>query len=234
MAPYAEIAPGVRDWAHGMAKLGDEMAGQDNQRAQFVCPGPGLARWPCGGVEAKCPAQPSRPVAMWALALIPFLCPMAMIKPSPNSTPPKNTPSATAPMPSKTGGRVLCQGCPQFYIHWPYCEAKCPYCDFNVHIAKETVQENLWQEALLADLEGQIQGVDLAPLETIYFGGGTPSLLSPACVADLLNQIQARWPAVSTLNISLEAASDQRRCRQICRFCRRGRSPCFHRCAEPG
>ena len=90
------------------------------------------------------------------------------------------------------------------YIHWPYCEAKCPYCDFNVHIAKEAVDEDAWREALLADLDAQVAGVDLSPLETIYFGGGTPSLLSPKTIASLLEGVERRWAFADDIDISLE------------------------------
>ena len=77
-------------------------------------------------------------------------------------------------------------GTPSLYIHWPFCTAKCPYCDFNVHIDKTAPDESMWVKALLADLQWQLEGQALAPLQTIYFGGGTPSLLSPHAIAQLL------------------------------------------------
>lgn len=90
------------------------------------------------------------------------------------------------------------------YIHWPYCEAKCPYCDFNVHIAKDEVDESIWLRALLADLEAQLEDLRLAPLETIYFGGGTPSLLAPRTIGLVLEGVQKRWPFAADCQISLE------------------------------
>ena len=90
------------------------------------------------------------------------------------------------------------------YIHWPYCEAKCPYCDFNVHLAKGPVDEDIWTSALLRDLADQLQGLPLAPLETIAFGGGTPSLLSPRSIGHILEGVQRLWPFAPAPQISLE------------------------------
>ena len=113
-------------------------------------------------------------------------------------------------MPSKNWLRAALHAEPDpghhasLYIHWPYCEAKCPYCDFNVHIAKDQVDEAVWIRALLDDLKGQLEGLQLAPLQTIYFGGGTPSLLSPQAIGDLLTGIAHVWPFAADCQISLE------------------------------
>ena len=90
------------------------------------------------------------------------------------------------------------------YVHWPYCEVKCPYCDFNVHIAKGAVDEAAWVAAILADLDQQLEGVDLAPLETIYFGGGTPSLVSPSSLGNLIQGVEQCWAFADSFDISLE------------------------------
>ncbi|MGB3797854.1 MAG: radical SAM protein, partial [Alteraurantiacibacter sp.] len=71
------------------------------------------------------------------------------------------------------------------YIHWPFCLAKCPYCDFNSHV-RDRVDVAAWQAALLADLRHEAELAGGEPLHSIFFGGGTPSLMPPALVATLL------------------------------------------------
>ena len=84
------------------------------------------------------------------------------------------------------------------YIHWPFCLAKCPYCDFNSHV-REAVAEDRWRAALLAEIdhwaeETADEDADLGRTVTsIFFGGGTPSLTSPDTVAALIDQVRARW-----------------------------------------
>jgi putative oxygen-independent coproporphyrinogen III oxidase len=90
------------------------------------------------------------------------------------------------------------------YIHWPFCRSKCPYCDFNSHV-REGVDWARWTRALLADLEFQ---AGLAPHRTvasIFFGGGTPSLMMPETVAALVERVKALWPVAPDLEVSLEA-----------------------------
>jgi putative oxygen-independent coproporphyrinogen III oxidase len=90
------------------------------------------------------------------------------------------------------------------YIHWPFCRSKCPYCDFNSHV-REGVDWARWTRALLADLEGH---AGLAPDRTvtsIFFGGGTPSLMMPETVAALVGRVKALWPVAPDLEVSLEA-----------------------------
>ncbi len=80
------------------------------------------------------------------------------------------------------------------YIHWPFCKAKCPYCDFNSHV-REAVDHSAWRDALLAELE-HMAGM-LAPghqLTSIFFGGGTPSLMEPGTVAALIEKAKASLP----------------------------------------
>ena len=95
-------------------------------------------------------------------------------------------------------------GTPSLYIHWPYCARICPYCDFNVHISKTEVDEAMWVEALLQDLKWQLRDQPLAPLETIYFGGGTPSLLDPRSLERLIDGAQNLWPSAPNSQITLE------------------------------
>ena len=90
------------------------------------------------------------------------------------------------------------------YIHWPFCRSKCPYCDFNSHV-REQIDEARWTRALLADLERQ---ADLAPdreVVSIFFGGGTPSLMPPDTVAALIERVRALWPVATDLEVTLEA-----------------------------
>ncbi|MFN5820103.1 MAG: radical SAM protein, partial [Novosphingobium sp.] len=70
------------------------------------------------------------------------------------------------------------------YTHWPFCLAKCPYCDFNSHV-RESVDHAAWEKALLADLRHEAELASGAALDSIFFGGGTPSLMPPALVARL-------------------------------------------------
>ena len=95
-------------------------------------------------------------------------------------------------------------GIPSLYIHWPYCQRKCPYCDFNVHLAKREIDEAIWVSALLRDLAWQLEGMKLAPLQTIYFGGGTPSLLSPQSIDALITGALRLWPKADAPQVTLE------------------------------
>ena len=71
------------------------------------------------------------------------------------------------------------------YIHWPFCLKKCPYCDFNSHV-RDGVDVGLWQRALISDMRHEAELAGGEPLESVFFGGGTPSLMPPALVGTLL------------------------------------------------
>jgi putative oxygen-independent coproporphyrinogen III oxidase len=90
------------------------------------------------------------------------------------------------------------------YIHWPFCVSKCPYCDFNSHV-REAVDQADWRDALLADLAHEAQLLPGRRLTSIFFGGGTPSLMEPATVAALIDAAREHWPAGGDLEITLEA-----------------------------
>ena len=90
------------------------------------------------------------------------------------------------------------------YIHWPFCVSKCPYCDFNSHV-RETVDQNAWRAALLADLTHEASLTQGRTLGSIFFGGGTPSLMPPATVAALIDAAVRHWPVADNLEITLEA-----------------------------
>ncbi len=90
------------------------------------------------------------------------------------------------------------------YVHWPFCVRKCPYCDFNSHVRPQ-VDETAWCEALLADMRHEAGETAGRTLSSIFFGGGTPSLMQPGTVAALIDQALALWPAEDDLEITLEA-----------------------------
>ncbi len=90
------------------------------------------------------------------------------------------------------------------YIHWPFCAKKCPYCDFNSHV-RESVDVKDWREALLADMRAEAAAGSDKPLTSIFFGGGTPSLMPPKLAGDLLNEAERLWGFDPQIEITLEA-----------------------------
>ncbi|MES2493644.1 MAG: radical SAM family heme chaperone HemW [Pseudomonadota bacterium] len=90
------------------------------------------------------------------------------------------------------------------YIHWPFCLQKCPYCDFNSHV-RGGVDHAAWQQALLADMRHEAAIAGGEPLESVFFGGGTPSLMPPALVAALLAEAERLWGFADDVEITLEA-----------------------------
>ena len=90
------------------------------------------------------------------------------------------------------------------YIHWPFCLAKCPYCDFNSHV-RDGVDQDRWRGALIADLRREAGLAGGEPLDSIFFGGGTPSLMPPATVDGLLAEAEALWGFAPEIEITLEA-----------------------------
>jgi putative oxygen-independent coproporphyrinogen III oxidase len=90
------------------------------------------------------------------------------------------------------------------YIHWPFCISKCPYCDFNSHV-RNAVDHTVWAEALLADMAYEAPLTSGRPLSSIFFGGGTPSLMPPAMVATLINAAEKHWGFADDIEITLEA-----------------------------
>jgi oxygen-independent coproporphyrinogen-3 oxidase len=91
------------------------------------------------------------------------------------------------------------------YIHWPFCAAKCPYCDFNSHVRTQ-VDEEAWVSGVERELEWVVdQQNDKPVVETIFFGGGTPSLMSGDAAGRVLRKIAALWPMANDAEITLEA-----------------------------
>ncbi len=90
------------------------------------------------------------------------------------------------------------------YVHWPFCRSKCPYCDFNSHV-RERIDEARWLRSLLVDLDHAAATTAGRPAGTVFFGGGTPSLMDPATVGAVIDRIADRWGFVSEPEITLEA-----------------------------
>ena len=90
------------------------------------------------------------------------------------------------------------------YIHWPFCQAKCPYCDFNSHVAAE-IDEKAWVSAYIDEIERYAQETSGRVLDSVFFGGGTPSLMAPDTVARVLEAVRNAWHASNELEITLEA-----------------------------
>jgi putative oxygen-independent coproporphyrinogen III oxidase len=90
------------------------------------------------------------------------------------------------------------------YIHWPFCRSKCPYCDFNSHV-REGVDMARWTRALIADLDHQAELAPGREVGSVFFGGGTPSLMPPETVAALLDQVRSRWAVMPDVEVTLEA-----------------------------
>ena len=90
------------------------------------------------------------------------------------------------------------------YIHWPFCVSKCPYCDFNSHVRAQ-VDVAAWQAALLADMAHEAALTPGRRLSSIFFGGGTPSLMPPALVEKLIAAAERHWGFVDDIEITLES-----------------------------
>jgi oxygen-independent coproporphyrinogen-3 oxidase len=90
------------------------------------------------------------------------------------------------------------------YVHWPFCLSKCPYCDFNSHV-REAIDEARWKTALLAEIDFEAAGTPGHTVTSIFFGGGTPSLMSPGTVAAAIERIAEHWTLAKDTEITLEA-----------------------------
>lgn len=90
------------------------------------------------------------------------------------------------------------------YVHWPFCESKCPYCDFNSHVATR-IDQAAWKEAYLREIARIAELVPARSLQTIYFGGGTPSLMAPETVGAIIDAASRSWALSNDVEITLEA-----------------------------
>jgi putative oxygen-independent coproporphyrinogen III oxidase len=96
---------------------------------------------------------------------------------------------------------------PQFgvYIHWPFCLSKCPYCDFNSHVRRAAIDETRFVRAFKAEIATTAARTPGRTVSTIFFGGGTPSLMQPATVGAILDAIAGHWRVAENVEITLEA-----------------------------
>jgi putative oxygen-independent coproporphyrinogen III oxidase len=90
------------------------------------------------------------------------------------------------------------------YIHWPFCQSKCPYCDFNSHVS-ERIDQKRWEKAYLAEIDRVSALTEGRILRSVFFGGGTPSLMEPDLVATIMDRIRARWQTTNDWEVTLEA-----------------------------
>ena len=90
------------------------------------------------------------------------------------------------------------------YIHWPFCAAKCPYCDFNSHV-RNNIDQKQWLRSYLSEINRVSKNTSSRVLDSVFFGGGTPSLIEPWVINDILNEIQKHWTTKDNFEVTLEA-----------------------------
>ncbi len=90
------------------------------------------------------------------------------------------------------------------YLHWPFCQSKCPYCDFNSHVSAQ-IDQARWARAYLTEIDRLADETQGRVLQSVFFGGGTPSLMDPDLVCALLDRVRARWPQTNDWEVTLEA-----------------------------
>ena len=90
------------------------------------------------------------------------------------------------------------------YVHWPFCQAKCPYCDFNSHVTGK-VDHRRWRDAYLREIDRYAALLPGRVLNSVFLGGGTPSLMAPDTVHDILEHVRQVWPVANDLEVTLEA-----------------------------
>ncbi len=91
------------------------------------------------------------------------------------------------------------------YVHWPFCLSKCPYCDFNSHVRHAKIDEQRYVRAFAAEIAATAARVPQRTVTSIFFGGGTPSLMQPATVGAILDTIGKHWPVAPDAEVTLEA-----------------------------
>lgn len=90
------------------------------------------------------------------------------------------------------------------YVHWPFCKKKCPYCDFNSHV-RDTVDHKAWRDALLRELDYWRTQTQDHQVTSIFFGGGTPSLMEPETIKDIITAVRNGWDTAPYFEITMEA-----------------------------
>ena len=91
------------------------------------------------------------------------------------------------------------------YIHWPFCKSRCPYCDFNTYVRRKDFDEGVWLDAYIRALDYYAQILPDKQVVSIFFGGGTPSLMSPALVGSMIDYVRKCWHVANDIEITLEA-----------------------------
>src|SRR5437899_9405856 len=91
------------------------------------------------------------------------------------------------------------------YIHWPFCLSKCPYCDFNSHVRHAAIDEARFVRAFAAEIAATAARACGRTVSTIFFGGGTPSLMQPATVGAILDAVAGSWSIAAYVEVTLEA-----------------------------
>jgi len=91
------------------------------------------------------------------------------------------------------------------YIHWPFCLSKCPYCDFNSHVRHAAIDEARFARAFAAEIAATAARVGNRTVSSIFLGGGTPSLMAPKTVADVLDAVAQSWSIAPDVEIDLAA-----------------------------
>src|SRR5215467_1901875 len=106
-----------------------------------------------------------------------------------------------------TLGRLRLDGAPAFgvYVHWPFCLSKCPYCDFNSHVRHAAIDEARYVRAFATEIATTAARVPSRTVSTIFFGGGTPSLMQPSTIGAVLDAIAKHWTVAPDAEITLEA-----------------------------
>ena len=95
------------------------------------------------------------------------------------------------------------------YVHWPFCLSKCPYCDFNSHVRHQAIDEARFVKAFETEIATTAARIGPRTVSTIFFGGGTPSLMQPASVGAILDAIGKHWNVSPDPEITLEANPTQ-------------------------
>jgi putative oxygen-independent coproporphyrinogen III oxidase len=91
------------------------------------------------------------------------------------------------------------------YVHWPFCRSKCPYCDFNSHVSHRPVDQQRFVRAFVAEIAATAERAPGRTVSTVFFGGGTPSLMEPVTVAAILDAIARHWRVAGDVEVTLEA-----------------------------
>src|SRR5205823_9296565 len=91
------------------------------------------------------------------------------------------------------------------YVHWPFCLSKCPYCDFNSHVRHAAIDEDRYLRAFTAEIAATAHRIPGRTVSSVFFGGGTPSLMRPATVGTILDAVARHWTMADHAEVTLEA-----------------------------